>query len=85
MFLQNFLVMVNLVENYFTWKLLTACTQSRQKKQWKGKGNIISFDQQMGNWATVDLKHLPKIMLEIEAELEMYARALPVYLYIYFI
>lgn len=32
-FLNFLLVLVNLVENYFTWKLLTDCTQSRQKKQ----------------------------------------------------
>jgi len=42
----------------------------------QGEGNIINFDQQMGNWARVDLKHLPKFMREIEAQLETYARAL---------
>lgn len=30
----------------------------------------------MGIWATVDLKHSPKITWEIEAEMEMYAGAL---------
>lgn len=39
-------------------------------------GLDISFDQQMGNWANVGLKHLPKIMWEIKAELKMCARAL---------
>lgn len=50
-FLNFLLVLVNLVENYFTWKLLTDCTQSRQKKQWKDreKGILLAL---INSWGT---------------------------------